>query len=112
MRPTIFEALEVGLLHVPFHPDNPFLFCLFWLCFFIGIIVQIVLFQHCKGFGKWGFIIFSAIGFFCCEIACQIITGWDLILWLVLWFLFLTFLVGAGLCTLIYHLLKKKRGAP
>ncbi|MBR2062642.1 MAG: hypothetical protein IJ969_04940, partial [Anaerotignum sp.] len=39
MRPTIFEAMEVGLLHVPFHPDNPFLFCLFWLCFFIGIIV-------------------------------------------------------------------------
>lgn len=58
MRLTIFEAIETGLLQIPFHPDNPFLFCLFWLCFFISVIVQAVLFQHCKGYGKWGFIYF------------------------------------------------------
>jgi len=107
MRPIFLEAMEVGLLQIPFHPDNPFLFCLFWLCFFIGLIVQTVLFQHCKGYGKWGFILFALIGFLCCEMACQIITGWDLILWLVLWFLFLTFLFGAGISTFVYKLRKR-----
>ena len=107
MRLTIFEAMETGLLQIPFHPDNPFLFCLFWLCFFISVIVQAVLFQHCRGYGKWGFILFSLLGLICCEIACQIITGWDFIAWLLFWFLFLTFLLGAGCCTLIRFIRKK-----
>lgn len=111
MRPTIFEAMEVGLFHIPFHPlDNPFLFGLFWLCFSIGIIVQVILFQHCKGNGRWGFILFSLMGLFFCEIACQVITGWDMLLWLLFWFLFLVFVIGAGICCL-FHFLCKKKGA-
>ena len=111
MRLTIFEAIESGLLQVPFSPDNPYLFFPFWGCLLLAMGIQHLLFRKCKGHGRWGFIIFSLIGFLFCEIACQIITGWDLILWLILWFLFLTFLLGAGISTLVYKL-KKKRGTP
>ena len=110
MRLTILEAMEVGLFAIPFHPlDNPFLFGIFWLCFFIGVIIQIVLLQHCKGYGKWGFLFFSFFGLIVCEIACQVITGWDLLAWLLFWFLFLVFLLSAGLTYLSSFLLKKQK---
>lgn len=107
MRPTIFEALETGLLQIPFHPGEPFLFAAFWICFALAIAIQILLFKKCKGFGRWGFLLFSLTGFLICEIACQIITGWDLLAWLLFWFIFLTFLLGAGICCLFRYLHKK-----
>lgn len=107
MRPTIFEAIEVGLLQIPFHPGEPFLFAAFWFCFALAVGIQLFLFRKCKGSGRWGFLLFSLIGFLICEIGCQIITGWDLIAWLLFWFIFLTFLLGAGLCCLLRHLHKK-----
>ena len=109
MRLTIFEAIEVGLLQVPFCPDNPYLFFPFWIGFLLAIGIQYLLLKKCKGAVRWGFILFSLLGFFCCEIACQIITGWDLILWLVLWFLYLTLLLGAALCTFVYILKKRSK---
>lgn len=109
MRLMIIEAIETGMLQVPFYPDNPYLFYPFWGCFLMAIIIQYLLFKKCKHAGRWGFIILSLFGIFCCEIAYQIITGWDLILWMILWFLCLTFLIGAALCTLVY-ILKKKAG--
>lgn len=108
MRLTIFEAMEVGLLQVPFHPDNPYLFFAFWLCFVLAAGIQLLLFKKCKGNGRWGFILFSLMGLSICEIGCQIITGWGLIAWLLFWFIFLTFLLGAGLCALFYFIQKKR----
>ncbi|MBQ7757863.1 hypothetical protein [Anaerotignum sp.] len=107
MRLTIFEAMEVGLFQVPFHPDNPYLFFAFWLCFALAVGIQLLLFKKCKGQGRWFFLLLSLCGFLLCEVACQLITGWDLLAWLLLWFLCLTFLLGAGLCTLLRFLLKK-----
>ena len=113
MRLTIFEAMEVGLFQVPFHPFlNPYLFFAFWLCFALAVGIQSLLFKKCKGFGRWAFLVVSLCGFLLCETGCQIITGWDLILWLVCWFLCLTFLLGAGVCTVVYVLKKKKKETP
>ena len=106
MRLMIFEAIETGLLQVPFYPNNPYLFYPFWGCFLLAIGMQYLLFRKCKGHGRWGLIILSLVGIFRCEIAYQIVTGWDLILWMLLWFLCLTFLLGAGVCTLVYNLRK------
>jgi len=102
--------MEIGLFQVPFHPDNPYLFFPFWGCFLLAIGIQALLLKKYKTGIRWSFLIFSLIGFFCCEIACQIIIGWDLILWLVLWFLFLTFLFGSVVCILVYN--AKKRSKP
>ena len=108
MRPTFFEAMESGLFQLFFYPPaNPYLSLVFWLCFLLAAGIQFLLLKKCSGLGRWVFLLLSLCGFFFCEIACQIITGWDLILWLLLWFLCLTLLFGAGVCILFHYLYKK-----
>lgn len=111
MRPTILEAIEIGLLEIPFRFDaNPFLCICFWLCFAIGIAVQSALLLHCRG--KWkrrSFALLSLCGLLLCEAACQVIIGWESLLWLILWFFCLTFLLAAIIALLVHRFFTKYR---
>lgn len=111
MEPAIVKAVEVGMHMVPVAFDSP-LCPIFWGCQLAGVIIQLVLLKKGKRRGRrWAFTAVLLIGLLACEIACQVITGWDLILPLVLYFCLLTMLVGAGLCTLVFYLRKGKAGS-
>lgn len=111
MRLTIFEAKEVGLFQIPFHPGEPILFAIFWFSFILAVCVQILLCKKYSSIKRWCFLLFSLVGLLICEIGCQVITGWNRLAWMLFWFIFLTFLLGSGIYTLIY-LIKKKKERP
>ena len=102
---AVFEAIEVGLFQSPFTPSNPYLFFGFWGFFLLAALIQFLLLRRRPR--SRGFLIVSLIGLVAMEFLWQATTGWDSLLWLILWFVFLTMLAGAGLVTLIRHFRRK-----
>ena len=109
MQLTIAEMFEVGLHCAPVHPESP-LFYIFWIALLWGAGVQLLLHKKTKRpFARWSFILFHAICVLACDIACQVIIGWDRLSFLIFYWIFLTILIGAVLCTLVFFFVKKKR---
>ena len=106
MEPAIFKLMEVGLLQIPFQLYNPYLFFGFWISFFAAAAIQRLLLKKCKQtWARWSFAGITLVGLIAGEVLCQVITGWDLILYMVLFGLFLTF----ALAILLVSLLLRKR---
>ena len=81
---AFLELWEIGYFHVPFQWDNLFLFFIFWGLFLIGTLIQMLLLCKAKTKrGKFGFLIVLCVFCIAFEIACQIITGWDRLAWLI-----------------------------
>lgn len=106
MEPAIVKGFEMGTHMVPITLESP-LCWIFWACLLLGFGVQILLQRKRSLRFLWPALL--AAGVVGCEIACQIITGWDLLAWLLFWFLFLVFLLSAGLTYLSSFLLKKQK---
>jgi len=102
MEPAIVKGFEMGTHMVPFTLESP-LCWIFWACLLLGVGIQTLL-QRKRSL-RFLWIALLAVGIIACEIACQIITGWDLILWVILHFYLLTMLMG----TLLGMLLRRLR---
>ena len=103
MEPAIVKGFEMGTHMVPITFESP-LCWIFWACLLLGFGVQYLLRRKRSLQLVWPALLLAAlVGF---EIACQIITGWDLILWVLLHFYLLTMLIG----TLLGMLLRRLRG--
>lgn len=102
------EAWEVGLFEAPFQWKNPYLFVAFWVVFLIGVGIQLLLLHKGKRRGAhWVFPVLMLIGLVSAEVGVQVITGWDMLLWLFLWFGCLTLLVSSVVAALIWKLRRK-----
>ena len=101
MEPAILKAIEIGMHTAPIVFDSP-LCPIFWGCLLAGSLLQLILLKKAKRRGgRWGFAAALVIGLLVCEIGCQMITGWDLLIPIVLYFYLLTMLTGAALCALV-----------
>lgn len=110
MQLAIGQLWEVGFFHGMFDFSNPFLSVGIWLCLLLGAAVQFVLLLRCKS-RRWrgSFAALLIALLVACEFACQAITGWDLLGWLIIYGGMLVMLLGAGICTLIWKIIKIKK---
>lgn len=97
------EVIEVGMMEVLYTPDVPWLFIPSWLCVLTGLLIQLRCLKKAKA--KW-FLLFLAAALIACELACQLITGWDVLLFLILYGLAIYLLLGAVIGTSIHYLEK------
>jgi len=105
VEPAIVKGFEMGTHVVPITLESP-LCWIFWACLLLGFGVQTLLQRKRNLRFLWPALL--AAGVIGCEIACQIITGWDLILWVLLHFYLLTMLTGALLRILLRRLRRKR----
>jgi len=105
MEPAIVKGFEMGTHMVPFTFDSPLCWT-FWGCLLLGGGAQTLL-QRKRSL-RFVWMVLLAAGVVGCEIACQIIIGWDLILWVLLHFYLLTMLAGALLGVLLRRLRRKR----
>ena len=106
MEPAILKGFEMGTHMIPITFESP-LCWIFWACLLLGFGVQCLLQRKRRLRLAWP-VLLSA-GVLGCEIACQIIIGWDLILWVLLYFYVLTLLLGA-LAGLFLRRIRRSRG--
>ncbi len=99
------EVIEVGMLEVLVAPDVPWLFIPSWLCVIIGLFIQLRCLKKEKA--RW-FMTALAVALIASEILCQVITGWDVLIFLVLYGFFIYLLLGAAIGTAIHYLKKRK----
>jgi len=80
-----------------------------WVSLLLGVGIQLLILKKAKKkSSRWAFVVVLAILLIAAECACQIIIGWDLIVYLILYGAVLLMLVGAGLCTLIYTVRERR----
>ena len=107
MQLALLQGFEMGTHEIPFHPDSP-LCWIFWLVFLLGAGIQFLsLRPKRKKPIRWGLTMVLVCGLLACEIACQVIIGWDLILLMIVYFYLLAMLLGAGVCALAVALVRK-----
>ena len=100
MQLAILQGIEIGMHMLP----------LFWITLLIGGGIQFLLHKKAQSrAGRYWFVVLNCIGMLTCEIACQIITGWDLLLPLFLYWFFLTFFLGACICAFACSLLQRRK---
>ncbi|MBQ9133568.1 MAG: hypothetical protein IJX64_03445 [Clostridia bacterium] len=101
MQPAILQCFEVGM-HMLIPLDV--------IGLAIGVGIQFLLHKKVKSrAGQWWFAAVNLIGMLVCDIAAQIITGWDLLIPLFLYWLFFTFFLGACICMLVCSVLHKEK---
>ena len=89
---------------------SPVLSLILWASLIVGFAVQLILSLKCSStLPKLGFVLFSVLGLCVSEVLCRIITGWDLILYLIVYCVFLCFITGAGICGLSLKLYNKRK---
>lgn len=92
------QGIEIGFHQVPWFVTNP-LCWIFWGCFVLGLVIQFLILRRAQDWGKWMFPVLLVLGMLACDVACHVITGWDLLLPLgVFWIFLLPLLLGALLC--------------
>ncbi len=101
---AFFLGAEIGLLEAPLHPGTP-VGLAFWLLLALGAAVQgVIRLRGRTVLARWGFPALLAAGLLGCDIACQCITGWDLLLPLLAYFALLWLLAGGFLVNLFHFL--------
>lgn len=107
MQLAIVQAAEIGYFDLPFHGESP-LFLVFWLSLLAGAGIQLILFRKARRRrSRWWFLALLVVGLVACEVGCQLIQGWDLLVPLFLYCFFFTLLLGAGL-GLAIHFIKRQ----
>ena len=105
MEPAIVKGFEMGTHTVPIAFDNPLCWT-FWGLLLLGYCVQVLLQRKRNLRFLWPVFLLAALTG--CEVACQIIIGWDLVLWVILHFYVLTLLAGAVSAMLLRRLRRGK----
>lgn len=111
MELGIMMAWEIGCFMLPFTTENPPLTIAFWLTLLLGFGIQYLLLSKARR--RWLRRSFIALLVPCLllgELSCQVITGWDLLVCIVLYFGVITLFTGALLATLLHRLRAPRRG--
>jgi len=109
MKLAIEKAWEIGFFHTLINFNSPVVSVIAWVSLLLGVGIQLLILKKAKKkSSRWAFVVVLAILLIAAECACQIIIGWDLIVYLILYGAVLLMLVGAGLCTLIYTVRERR----
>lgn len=96
--------------HTLFNFASPVVSVIAWVSPLLGITIQMIALAKAKRkWARWLFVGILAVILIAAECACQIITGWDLILYLVIYGAVLLMLVGAGLGALIFIVRNRRK---
>ncbi len=105
MELGIMMAWEVGCFMLPFTTENPPLTVAFWLILLLGFGIQYLLLSKARRrLVRWSFIALLVPCMLAGEVSCQVITGWDLLGCIMLYFGVITLFIGALLATLLHRL--------
>lgn len=103
------ELFEVGFFTALWNWSNPILTLLVYTCIAIGALLQFVLLKKCrKPAMRWSLLSICGIGIIISECACQVITGWDRLGFLIIYGFVICLMIGAGMTTAV--LILRKRG--
>ena len=92
MEPALVKGFEMGTHMVPITFESP-LCWIFWACLLLGFGMQLLLQRKRHLRFLWLGFLLAALA--ACEIVCQVMIGWDLILCVLLHFYILSLLLGA-----------------
>jgi len=109
MQFALMQAMEIGAHELPLHPLEP-LGLIFWIALLLGAGIQMLLNRKiaCQP-ARAAWILLLAVCMLICEIACQTITGWELLLPVMLYFYLLAMLLGSLLGVLLCRIRQRKR---
>lgn len=103
------QGMGIGFHQVPWFVTDP-LCWFFWGCFVLGVFVQFLILRRAQGWGKGTFPVLLVLGMLVCDVASHVITGWDLLLPLgIYWVLLLPMLVGALICSAAFAWVRRKQ---
>lgn len=105
------KAWEIGFFHTLINFNSPVVSAIAWASLLLGVGIQLLILKKAKKkASRWAFMVILSVLLVAAECACQIIIGWDLMLYLILYGAVLLMLVGAGICTLIFVMAGRKKG--
>ena len=105
MELGIMMLAEVGFFGVFFDFSTWMLSVAAWAFLLMGFAIQLLVLKLCRTLWKRRlFAVLILMGVIACELACQMITGWDLLAVLVLYGCVFSLAVGAGLAFVVYCL--------
>lgn len=106
---ALIQMARAGLLAVPLAPYHV-LFWVFWASVILGAAIQRMLLRRARTrFGRGAFAAVLVLGLLAGEVACQTVTGWDLLLPLLLYWWCGALTLGAGLAALIRWIVNIRR---
>lgn len=101
----IMMLAEVGFFSVFFDWSTWMLSVAAWACLLLGFAVQFLVLELCRTLWKRRlFSLLLILGVIAGELACQLITGWELVAVLVLYGCVLSLAIGAVLAFVVYRL--------
>ena len=109
METALFLGFEMGTHEIPFHFEMP-LCWIFWAVFLLGAGIQFLLLRpKRKKAVRWVLVTLLLCGLLGCEIVCLVLTGWDRIVPIILYFYLAAMLLGAGVCALTVWWKRRRR---
>jgi len=111
MELGIMMLAEVGFFGVFFDFSTWMLSVAAWAFLLLGFAIHFLILKLCRTLWKRRlFPMLILMGLIACELACQMITGWDLLAVLVLYGCVLSLAVGAVLAFAVYWLGERTKG--
>ena len=106
----VMMLAEVGFFHVFFDFSTWMLSVAAWAFLLLGFAIQLLVLKLCrKPWKRRVFAVLLIFGVAVGEIACQMITGWDLLAVLVLYGCVFSMIIGAILAFVVYFLGERSR---
>lgn len=106
---SFFEnALETGLFLVPFAGEMP-IPVIIWCVVLSAAGIQLLLCRSHRRWLRYGMLCFNAAGFIVCVIACEMITGWDMLAWLIFGGIFFALLIGCAIGFGVHKFMNRKK---
>lgn len=108
MELAIEMAWELGCFHVLLDFGDPRISALMWGNLLAGFLIQTLVLKKCRRrWAAWIFPGLVGLGLVVMEILCQVTTGWDLLVYLIAYAIFVLLLAGAVLAAIV-RLIRKK----
>lgn len=111
MELGIMMLAEVGFFGVFFDWSTWLLSMAAWVFLLLGFAIQFLVLKLCRTSWKRRlFPVLLGLGIMAGELACQMITGWDLLAVLVLYGCVFSLAIGAGLAFAVYYMVERSKG--
>lgn len=96
MNLGIKELWDIGFFHFLLNWTNGYISMVIWVCVLIGAGIQYLLIKKCKSkTARLSLVIIAALAALACEFICQVVTGWNLFGWLIIYGLVIAILLGS-----------------
>lgn len=100
--------IEIGFLALFWNFAEWELSVMVYACVAVGFLIQLLLLKSRHRAVQWAFLLLAAVALIACEIACHVITAWDILAILFLYGAVLCLLLGAVLAVLLRRIWKRK----